>query len=351
MTTISEVSQQHPQAAHCDALYEVRDDAVGLRAFIALHDLTHGPGYGGIRRRVFKSVREAVAEVVGLAEQMTLKTAFAGLPAGGAKAVILDTPQLAEAASREALYEAFGRAVESLGGAYFAGPDVGTAEDELAALRHTSRYVSTEDAHPSQSTAIGVLAACREALSFLGLEVGGSEGDHDIVVAGVGTVGSRVAAGLAAMGGRLGVADLDEARAHACAEALGARLVAPADALRAEALLLVPCGVAPIVTAATLAGFRTRVICGAANHQLEVDTLAHELAERGVLYVPDFAVNSGAVIEGVLRHTTPAGEDVAERVRTALLGIGPRIRAILEEAARLDITPLEAALSRIDLVR
>lgn len=348
MTTLSEVSQHHPAAAHCDALYEVRDDAVGLHAFIALHDLSRGPGYGGVRRRVFATVRQAVAEVVALAEQMTLKTALADLPAGGAKAVILDRPELATGP----LYEAFGRAVESLGGIFFAGPDVGTSDEELGALRHTSRFVSTAAAEPSRSTARGVVAACLEALEFLGIEPRQPpEGVFTAVVQGVGSVGRLVASELAALGGRLAITDLDEQRARASATALGATVLSVDEALSTPTLLFVPCGVGPVVTTENVGGFRARVICGAANHQLELDTLAHELAERQVLYVPDFAANAGAVVEGVVRHTSAVGDDLRARVAESLAAIGPRIRRILDEARAADITPLEAALSRVDLRR
>jgi leucine dehydrogenase len=344
MTTLADVTQDHPEAAHCDALYEVRDEVVGLHAFIALHDLSRGPGYGGVRRRGFGRVRDAVREVVSLAEQMTLKTAFAGLPAGGAKAVIIDRPGLDKAL----LYERLGQAIEQLGGAFIAGPDVGTSELELAALRHTARFVVSAEGQPAQSAATGVVAACREALAFIGAPL-----TCRGVVAGVGAVGSLVARGLAEAGLELALADIDAARAGLVASELRTAGAAasskvatlPAEeALYAEADLLSPCAIGPIVTEDNIARFRVRVICGSANQQLQDETLAHELSERGVLYVPDFAVNAGAVIEGVLRQTAPPGTDPNDAVRAAIDAIGPRVRELLESARRADVTPLEAAL-------
>lgn len=345
--SIREVSQQWPAAKHCDALYEVRDEAVGLHAFIALHDHKRGPGYGGIRRRAYRRVADAVCEVVALAEQMTLKTAFAGLPAGGAKAVILDPGGL----ERAPLYEAFGRAVEELGGAYFAGPDVGTSEDELLSLRQTSRYVSTAGARPSASAARGVVDACREALAFEGIAptLDASSGGLDALVVGVGTVGRLVASGLRSLGLRLAVSDLDASREVEVAASLGCDRVATDLALSTPASLLVPCGVNPLVSATTLERFAVRVICGAANHQLAEDHFAHALAERNILYVPDFAANAGAVIEGVIRQSAPVGADVDAEVERALSEVGPRVRRLLEEARTLNMTPLELALASVEL--
>lgn len=341
MPELRDVAQHYPEAAHCDALYEVRDEAVGLHAFIALHDLSRGPGYGGIRRRHYPSARAAVREVVGLAEQMTLKTAFAGLPAGGAKAVILDRRQT----RLEAVYESLGRAIESLGGSYFAGPDVGTSDLELASVRHTSRFVSHLAANPAQRTAAGVLAACREALAFLGATPRPSR--LKAIVAGVGQVGSMVARGLAALGLDLVVSDLDASRAGLVADELGVGTVLAAEALSADGYLLAPCALGPIITAETLARFKVKVICGAANHQLGDEGLAHELAERQILYVPDFAINSGAVIEGVLRQVTPPGADPEPLIDAAIAAIGPRVRELLRIAEAAQVTPLEAALMQI----
>lgn len=338
MTTLAEVTQNHPEAAHCDALYEVRDEAVGLRAFIALHDLSRGPGYGGIRRRHYPSTRAAVHEVVGLAEQMTLKTAFANLSVGGAKAVILDCPEC----ERPRMYERLGEAIERLDGAFVAGADVGTADSELQALRHTAHHVTPAGARPAQSAATGVVLGCREALAF----VGAPERSR-AVVAGVGSVGSLVARGLAEAGFELAVSDIDSARAQAVARELGARVMTPEEALTAETELFAPCAIGPAIRRADLSRLRMRVICGSANNQLEDDTLAHALAEQDILYIPDFTVNAGAVIEGVLRRAAAVGLDPQAEIDEAIRAIGPRIRALLEAAREQDMTPLEQALMRL----
>ncbi len=332
-----DITRDYPEAAHCDALYEVRDDATGLHAFIALHDLSRGAGYGGVRRRQYPSVRAAVHEVVGLAEQMTLKTAFANLPAGGAKAVIIDRPGL----DLERVYETLGKAIETLDGAFFAGPDVGTSETELAALRHTAHFVTRTEAFPARSAATGVVLACQEALR----SIDGATGP--LVVAGVGAVGSLVARGLAGAGYTLRLSDIDDARAQALANELHASVLAPDDALYGVASLLAPCAIGPVITAANIARFNVKIVCGSANQQLDDETLAHALDERGILYVPDFAVNAGAVIEGVLRQQYGDAADIDARVQARIEAIGPRIRALLEAARKADVTPLEAALMEL----
>lgn len=344
MVQLTDVTQRYAEAAGCDALYEVREPSVGLHGFIAMHDLSRGPGYGGIRRRRFASASAAVREVVGLAEGMTLKTAFAGLPAGGAKGVLLDPPGPCELGP---LYFALGRAIEELGGTFFAGPDVGTSEVELATLRQATRWVSQADAVPWRSTAKGVVAGCRAALEHLGLlSASGLTAPVRAAIIGVGSVGAEVARRLAALGIQLTVSDIDEAKVRAVADALGATVAGAHELPPAD--LLVPCALGPVVTGDNLGQLRYRVICGAANHQLERSTLAPELAAQEVLYVPDFTVNAGGVIGGVLARIAAPGEDVEASVEAALDAIGPRVRAMLALAVEAEVTPLEAALMMID---
>jgi glutamate dehydrogenase/leucine dehydrogenase len=341
--TLRDVSRDHPEAKHCHALCEVRDESVGLHAFIAIHDVSRGPGFGGVRRRVFSGgVREAVSEVVRLAEQMTLKTAFAGLEAGGAKAVILERPHVA----RGPLYERLAKAIEQLDGAFVAGSDVGTGDAEMALLRQGTRYALKAEGNLFESSARGVVASCDEAFRFLGLEPRVSL--DSAVIVGVGSVGSLVARGLASRGFKLAVCDIDHHRASLHAAALGASVVEPSEVLPRAQLLLSPCAVSPVVTAATLPRIKARVICGSANQQLEADQFAVELAARDVLYVPDFAANAGAVIEGVIRYFTRDGEDPSARVEVALEAIGPRVKGVLELARSEELTPLEAALMQLD---
>ena len=337
MALLTDVTDRYAEAAGCDALYEVRDARVGLHAFVALHDLSRGPGYGGVRRRVYASSREAVHEVVGLAEGMTLKTAFAGLPAGGAKSVILD-----DGSGRDPgpIYLALGQAIEELDGSFFAGPDVGTSESELVALRQTTRWVSTVAANPSGSTAAGVVAGCRAALEHLGLG-----GPIRAAVVGVGSVGREVARGLAGLGLSLVVSDIDPLKAQSIADELGATIADPHALPPCD--LLVPCALGPVVTEANVAAFGCQIICGSANHQLDTTTLAHDLDAAGILYVPDFAVNAGAVIEGVMRRQATADADLGRELRRALDDIGPRARRMLALAVEHEITPLEAALMMI----
>jgi len=337
---LREVSTHYADAAGCDALFEVSEDALGVVGFIALHDLSAGPAFGGIRRREYPSLRAAVLDAVTLAEQMTLKTALAGLPVGGGKGAVLDRPGL----DLEVAYAAMGEAVERLGGDYFAGPDTGTGPDEMASLRRATGFVNHVENVPGESTARGVVLAAEAALRHLGIAPAGAVA----AVQGLGAVGHGVAAGLGALGIGLLVSDLDPDKARERAASLpGARVVTASALVTSPAVLLAPCALGPVVTRAALPHLAARIICGAANQQLEDTCLALELDEAGILYVPDFAANAGAVIEGVIRHLDGDGPGTRALIDAAIAAIGPRVASILEEASSSDCTPLEVALSRV----
>ena len=310
-----------PLSSHdCEALYRVTDPASRLVAFIAVHSTRSGPAFGGIRRRAYPTPADAVADAVGLARQMTLKTRLAGLPCGGGKSVILDHPAL----DVPAAYRALGAAIEALDGAYFCGPDMGTGEEELDAVREATAHVNARGNRPSESTARGVLAALRVVLRRTGA--------RSAFVEGLGRVGARVARGLLAEGLTVSGQDLDPAAVGAF-EGLGRGR---------EADVFAPCAAGPVVTRANVDRLPYRAICGAANTQLELDTLGDVLHRRGVLYAPDFVVNAGAVIEGALVHLTP-GPDIDTRGGAAIDAIGPRLEGLLD-LGRADRSPLALAL-------
>ena len=264
--TLTEVRSRYSAAAGCDALYEVSDPRLGLVGFIALHDLASGPGVGGIRRWAYASAREAVADAVRLAEQMTLKTALAGLPAGGAKAVLLDRPGLDVAAA----YGALGEAIEALGGQYFSGADLGTGEEELRFVRAHTGHVNFIDNDQAGATATGVLAAVDAALAHLGQSAAGQAA----LVQGLGAVGGLVARGWAERGGALWASEPRPERLASLRAAHPGARTWPVGDVGADVALLAPCASGAVVSAENVASLRCRVICGSANVQLETPCLA-----------------------------------------------------------------------------
>lgn len=301
-------------------------------AILCIDDDARGPAFGGIRTRRYPSLAEAGADVRRLARAMTRKCRLARLPAGGAKMVVPWT-RAHDRLGRREVFDRIGRAVEALGGRYVCGPDVGTREEDLDVVRSITRHVNPAGNDPGRATALGVRAAMDAAVEQTLRRPGAAA--CRVAVEGAGAVGGRLARDLLADGAHVLVADLDERRLRAMAEA-GAQIVS-CETIRTEpADVFAPCALGGLLTAALASRLRCRIVCGSANNQLAAPEVAAALARRGVVYVPDEVASAGAVIEGVYTVLDPGVDRarVAERIRA----IGETTREVLARARRAGST-------------
>ncbi len=313
-----------------------RDDQVGLRAVIAIDDTRLGPGFGGVRYRRYPSPSAAVEEAQRLAAAMTLKHACAGLPYGGAKAVVLDDGRVAD---RDELFRRFGDFVARTAGGYIPGVDMGTTEHDMQTVRSRGARAFCADSDPSPWTARGAFAAMRAAVQHA-YEVDSMTGLR-VAVQGAGHVGAVLARLVAADGGHVLVADVDRERAAAVAEEVGGAVLDPEQVIEADCEVFAPCAVARVLTATTAPRLRARVVAGAANDTLDSPEVARLLVRQGVTYVPDFVANAGGVIQV---HAEQSGHDRAQ-LEAAIERIGERVAHLLADAAERDVTPEDAAES------
>ncbi len=304
------------------------DRASGLRAIIAIHRVRNGRAVGGCRVRDYASDEEALTDVLRLSRGMTYKTALAGLPYGGAKAVIIGRP------GPEGL-RAFGRAVDSLGGVYVTAEDVGMGQPDLVVVKQETPWVLGADdvgGVAAPFTALGVFHALRGALRHLDMPLAGLT----VAVQGAGAVGSGLCALLRDAGAQLVVADVDPARAAAVP---GARVVEPEAIHAVEADVFAPCALGGVLDERTIPELRARVVAGAANNQLATPEDDARLAARGITYVPDFLASAGGVTNGVSELDGYDRADVEARIGR----IADTAAEVLAEAARRGIPTGRAA--------
>lgn len=321
------------------AIHPIADPASGLRAVIALDSPALGPAVGGCRMRAYPDLAAAAGEARALARAMTRKVLLADLPFGGGKAVVLGDPRTGKTA---ALWAAFGRALERLGGRYWTGEDSGTGPADMDAIARVCRYVLGRSAGAGDlgpMTALGVLRGLRVALAH---RLGTDRLDGvTVALQGLGAVGMPLAELLVEAGARLLVSDLDPARVARAVDRLGARPVDPGSILEVEADLLAPCALGAVVGPGDVRRLRCALIAGAANNPLAGPQTALLLHRRGILFVPDYVINAGGVIAATA-ELDPQGY-AAERVRARLGVIEERIAAILAESAAEGVPPLQVA--------
>jgi leucine dehydrogenase len=227
---------------------------------------------------------------------MSYKNAMADLELGGGKAVIIGD---ARTQKTPALFEAFGRAVEGLGGAYWTAEDVGVSPADLTYSRKATRYVAGLEGHPAASgdpspvTAEGVFRGVRLAvLRALSRDLEGVT----VAIQGVGHVGAYLAEKLHDAGARLILTDVNEQALAEVAARTGAKVVAPGAIFDAEADVFAPCALGGAINASTLPRLKARIIAGGANNQLADPEIGRQVFERGLLYAPDYVINGGGII-------------------------------------------------------
>jgi glutamate dehydrogenase/leucine dehydrogenase len=324
------------------------DRETGMRAIIALHDTTLGPGLGGTRFRPYASEDEALVDVLRLSQGMTYKNAAAGLDLGGGKAVLLGDPRTDRT---PALLQAYGRAIDRLGGAYLTAEDVGTTQADMDLLKTVTPYVtgaSGGSGDPSPATAWGVFHAIRATLSFLdgrsgGADEGSLDGRH-IVVVGVGKVGGALVGHLVEAGAQVTITDVDTERVAELGVRLGVGIVGVDEAHRVPCDVVSPCALGAGLNERTIPQLACRAVVGAANNQLAEPADAGRMAEAGVLYAPDFVVNAGGVIN-IAEELSPGGYDRG-RALLAVERIAGNLTRVLEVARDEGITT-ELAAERV----
>ena len=310
------------------------DPASGLRAVIAIHSTALGSAAGGARFWHYANSDGAITDALRLSRGMSFKNAMAGLPLGGGKGVVL--AQEPGATISTAQLEAFGRAVESLGGRYVTAEDVGMSEARMKVIASQTRYVSglpvesgAAGGDPGPYTAHGVYLGVKAAAAR-GLGTTDMKGVR-VAVQGVGSVGGGLARLLARDGAVLTLADVDEGRAQALAGELGATAIGAAVILSAEVDLVSPNALGAILTEASIAALKAKVVAGGANNQIATPADGDRLHERGVLYAPDYVINAGGIINVGLEYLGQ-GDEVEVMARIAQ--IPTRLAEIWDQSER-----------------
>ena len=317
---------------------------VGLQAIIAVHSTVLGPGLGGCRMFPYQSTDEALTDVLRLSRGMTYKAAAAGLNLGGGKAVIVGDPKKDKS---EALFRAFGRFVDSLGGAYITAEDVGTSMPDMDIVLHETRWVTGVSpaegggGDPSPVTAFGTLQGMKAAaLRRFGSD---SLGGRTVAIQGLGSVGFHLAQYLIRdEGAKVFGADVD-ADAIARARELGVEIVPPDQILEVACDVVAPCALGAPLNDRTIPKLRCQIVAGAANNQLaDEQRHAQMLDDRGILYAPDFVINAGGLIN-VYNELIGYNRETAMRMARGLYANTLRVF----EMARAQSIPSYQAADRV----
>ena len=289
---------EHPSFDNHERVLFATDEVTGLKAIIGVHSTASGPACGGCRMWSYPNSDAALEDVLRLSQGMSYKNIMADLPIGGGKSVIMKPEGSFD---RTALFEAFGRAVASLGGQYITAEDVGVSPDDMMAVRRSTEHVvglpEGKDASgdPSPITAEGV---------FRGIQVCAERGLGKRDLAGVkiaiqgaaGHVGSYLAGHLAKAGAELFITDINQEGLETLKAEHGATIVGLDEIYDQDVDIFAPCALGAVINPDTIDRISAKVIAGAANNQLATRDMGAELQKRGKIYAPDYVINAGGII-------------------------------------------------------
>lgn len=312
---VTDMLKSHPEYSNHEKVFQVTDEDSGLMARIFIHSLIEGRALGGCRRWEYDDDAAWAADGLRLSRGMTRKSAVAGLPLGGAKAAINHgnpTP---------AMMRAFGKAIDMIekqyGVTYITAEDVGISEDLLMEAKTQTpnvRGITPEDTgvwlaggDPGPFTAYGVFAGMKAAAKHkLGSE--NLEG-VSVAVQGLGDVGYFLCEFLHKEGAKLFIADLDQSRIDRVVESFGATVVSPSEIVGMDVDIFAPCAMGGVLDSS----IQAKIVAGSTNNQQkdEINNIESKLLhDKGVLYAPDYVINSGGLIS-VFYEGEPADKIMA----------------------------------------
>ncbi len=274
------------------------DSSVGLKAIIAIHSTALGPAAGGTRMWTYASEQEAAMDALRLARGMTYKFAAAGINLGGGKAVIVGDPKRDKS---EALFRAFGRMIDQLGGEFLTGEDVGTTLDDMELIYTETDYMVTLPEHCggvgdiSAATALGTIEAMRACAQ----RTWGSPhlGGRRVALQGLGAVGWQALGMLVEEGTEVIVCDIDEQKVARAVSLKGVTSTSPDSIYDQDVDIFAPYALGGIINKQTVPRLRAQIVAGSANNIFQDEARdAALLDQRGIVYAVDYVANSGGTI-------------------------------------------------------
>ena len=332
----------HMQAMGHEQLVFCQDPHSGLSAIIAIHNTTLGPALGGTRLWPYNSHEDAVIDALRLSRGMTYKAAISDLNLGGGKAVIVADPSK----KSEALWRRYGKFVDSLNGKYITAEDVNTSARDMEYIAMETEHVTGVPEYmggsgdPSPFTAYGVFVGMRAAAK----KQWGSDdlSGKKVLVQGVGHVGQYLVGHLVKAGAKVYITDINASRiAETVQQYRGVEVVDGAGIFDMDLDVYAPCALGATVNDDAIKRLKAPVIAGAANNQLADENIhGPALVKKGVLYVPDFLINAGGLINVAAELETYN----AERVKGNVEKIYDRTLEIFDLAEKEGIHTQAAAM-------
>ena len=348
-TEIFELMKKHNQ----EQIAFYTDKSTKLRAILAIQSTALGPAIGGVRFYRYDSLDIAIYDLLRLSQGMTYKAAAGGINFGGGYLIVIEQEGMEK---NEPLFRGIARFIQSFNGRFIAAEDIGVTDEHMEFMALETKHITGFPFSYSGITGHSMMCAYG---TFIGIRAAAKfkwNSDNlsgkKIVIQGYGRVGARLAELTKNEGAEVVVTDINADRIKQ-AQKDGLSVIAPENVYSEPCHILSPCSIGTVINPENCEKFRCEVIAGSANNQMDNDNTDLLLKKRGILYAPDFIINSGAVIN--ISEERLGGHYKKEEVIRKTEKIYDRLLEIFQNSEANDISPNQAAAlyaqKRIDSIK
>lgn len=332
------------------------DKETGLKAIVGIHNTVLGPSMGGTRMWPYTNEEEAIRDVLRLSRGMTYKSSISGLDIGGGKAVIVGDPVKLKTPK---LLRKFGEFIEGLSGKYITAEDVNMSEADMEEISKSTKYVVGRsekcggNGDPSPVTAYTTYLGMKAAVNHI--YGNDSLAGKKILVEGVGSVGMYLLEYLVKDGAKVFITDLFEDKIKLAVDKFGVSVADRNELYAMDMDIYAPCALGATINSKSLEQLKCKIIAGAANNQLENEDIHGPMCmKRGILYAPDFLINSGGIINVCAEYYGESKESAFKKaeyvyeaaknifVKSSTEGIPTQTAAMNIAQSRIDIATKSA---------
>ncbi|MBI2038012.1 MAG: hypothetical protein HYT15_03760 [Candidatus Magasanikbacteria bacterium] len=328
---------------------ELDEPSVGLKGFIAIDRKAENfPALGATRLWKYPLEEDALNDALRLAKLMGKKSAMAGLPYTGAKAVLMLPEEGIK--NREEYFKVYAQKVNELSGQFITGTDVGLTDNDLEIMSKNSKFVIGMNVPAAYYTAVGVFNVIRESLEYKF----GSENisSRTFAIQGLGKTGYELLKLLYAEGAKIFVSEINiDILEQVCRDFPLVKKVLPADIHKQEVDVFCPCAMSHSINSRTVSELKCVIVAGSANNQLEDEEAGEKLHKMGIVYAPDYLSNSGGLISVVDQFENKKHDN--KRILLKLSKIPAVLRAIFlrSEKERRSISSVADDMVQESLVK
>ena len=305
-----------------EKVFYYEDNRVGIKSLVAIHDSSKGPAIGGCRFKEYDSFEDGLNDVLRLSRGMTHKNNVAQIPFGGGKAIIFK-----ESNKSNHLLKSYANFLNLLEGQYISAEDIGISLEDIRFVKKYTEFVF-DNIDPGPYTAKGIYYVIREAIDFCFSE---PLTDKKISIQGAGSVGKKLAEHLANDGAKVFISDIDKSKLE---KIDNPNIYCIDDAFSFDCDVFSPCALGAIFNKSSIKSLNCKIIAGGANNQLQDSSIANDLHDRGIIYIPDILINSGGAI-GLTKDLMKRNEVETE---SDLMNIAYRVRKGLTESQEKSIS-------------